>query len=151
VRGSFSRLRGTITVDEDPSRGTLEVVVETASVDTHHEGRDEDLRSARFFDVSNFPTMTFRSSSGRYDGDGVWEVVGELTIRDVTRPLSLQARFRGATLDSQGHPRLGFQAKAILRREDFKLTADLESEVGQLPVGTDVTVEVDAEATLRAS
>ena len=94
--------------------------------------------------------MTYRSISAAYDGDGRWEIEGHLSIRDITRPLNLQARFRGVTLDTQGKTRVGFQARGQLRRRDFNLTADLPNEEGRLPVGTDVDIEIDTEATLQA-
>jgi polyisoprenoid-binding protein YceI len=150
VRGRFTNFSGTITVGEDPSRTKVAVTVGTPSVDTHHETRDEDLRGARFFDVASFPTMTYRSTGAAYDGDGSWDIEGQLTIRDITRPLHLQARFRGAALDTRGNIRVGFQASAQLRREDFNLTADIANEEGRLPVGTDVDIEIDVEAILRA-
>jgi polyisoprenoid-binding protein YceI len=149
VRGRFTALRGSITVYEDPGRTQIELTVNTQSVDTHHEARDQDLRSARFFDVEAFPIMTYSSSAAAYDGDGTWEIDGQLTIRDMTRPVRLEARFRGTTIDTGGHIRAGFHAAARLRRQDFNLIADLAREVGALGIGTDIDVEADVEATLR--
>ena len=149
VRGRFTALSGIITVEEDPSRTQVEFTVNTESVDTHFERRDQDLRSTRFFDVQAFPTMTYRSSLAAYDGDGTWDIDGQLTIRDMTRQVRVQAWFRGTTVDTGGRARVGFHATARLRREDFNFMAELDREVGTLRVGTDVNIEMDIEATLK--
>jgi polyisoprenoid-binding protein YceI len=99
--------------------------------------------------VASFPTMSYRSTRAAYDGYGNWEIDGELTIRDITLPQRLQARFRGVTRDAYGKTRAGFHAAGELRRQGFNLLADLPNEVGELPVGADVVIEVDVEVVLR--
>src|SRR6185312_1464017 len=100
------------TVGDDPIQSSLEVSIATASISTHNAMRDEDLRSPRFFDVAQFPTMTYHSASVVPETDGQWTIEGELVIRDVTRPVRLTASLTGATQDPQGNTRLGVHAHA---------------------------------------
>jgi polyisoprenoid-binding protein YceI len=110
---------------------------------------DEDLRSARFFDVAKYPTMTYRSSRVAAELDGRWTVEGNLTIRDVTLPIPLRAEVTGAVEDEQGHIRLGIHAKAAASRKDFGMLTDLEHENGGLILRNDIVITIDAEALLQ--
>jgi polyisoprenoid-binding protein YceI len=147
VRGRFDKVAGTATIAEDPYQSSLDVAIETASISTHNEQRDEDLRSARFFDVARFPTMTYRGSGGIIaDVNGEWTIQGNLTIRDVTLAVPLTGRLMGIVVDPMGKVRAGLQGRAEVSRKDFGLLADLEREHGGLIVGKDVLISIDAEA-----
>jgi polyisoprenoid-binding protein YceI len=117
VRGTFGEWTGTVTaLPGSWTGGSVEVTVQTASIDTQHERRDADLRGADFFDVANHPTMTFRSRAATVDGTRL-RLEGELTIRGVTRPVLLE----GELLGEQGN-RVGFSASATINRLDYGLT-----------------------------
>src|SRR5579864_6794750 len=112
VDGRFDTLSGSFAVTDDADRrfALIEVSIDAASVDTNVDARDEDLRSPRFFDAASFPALTFRGGSRGPGRDGDWIVDGDLTIRDVVRPVSFNITVRGATLDPHGHTRIGAMA-----------------------------------------
>jgi polyisoprenoid-binding protein YceI len=146
VRGRFETVSGVITVGDDPMATSVEVTVETASVNTMTAARDNDLRSERFLDVATFPTMTYRSTGVTEMPSGVWLVRGDLTLRGITRPMELTTRFEGSLTDPSGKARVAFRARGSITRGDFGLTTELLKEAGGLLVGNDITLEIDAEA-----
>jgi len=150
VRGRFDSISGMVRVADDPLLSSIEVHVDTASLSTHHKGRDEDLRSQRFFDVEKFPKMSYLSTGIRSEPGGRFTVDGNLTLRGTTRPLSLAADFTGIIEDQWGNIRAGFQATASLNRKDFGLTAELDRETGGLLVGKDVHIRIAAEVLLKS-
>jgi polyisoprenoid-binding protein YceI len=145
VRGSFSDVAGTVVIAEDPLASSVEVTVGLASVETGDEARDGHLRSADFFDVENNPTMTFRSTGVRQVGDDRYDVDGELTVRGVTRPLTLRATFEGTATDPWGGERAIFSATGKVNREEFGLTWNQALETGGVLVGKDVDLDIEAE------
>ncbi|MBF6612211.1 MAG: YceI family protein [Chloroflexi bacterium] len=149
VRGRFDRTTGEVTIAEDPTLSSLTISIETASVSTHNAKRDEDLRGPRFFDVEKFPIMTFHSTAVIPELDGNWTVQGELTVRDVTLPVSLTVAITGVILDSKGNVRAGIRAHVQVSRRDFGLLADLEQETGGSKYGRDVYINVDTEILLQ--
>src|SRR5258708_25291321 len=96
VRGRFSDVRGQITIDEEPEDSLVEVEIGASSLSTGNSDRDAHLRSEDFFDVEHHPTITFRSTAVHALPDNAWEVVGDLTVRDTTRTVTLQVDFDGA-------------------------------------------------------
>jgi polyisoprenoid-binding protein YceI len=145
VRGRFPDVTGTVQLDsEDPTNSTIDVVVNVASIDTRQEQRDEHLRSADFFDVANFPALRFTSTRIRRDGDD-FQVDGDLTIRGVTRPVTLHATEEGRTRDPWGGERIGFSASTKINRRDFGLTWNQVLEAGGFAVGDEVKITIDAE------
>lgn len=146
VRGRFNTLSGTITVTDDPLASSLDVQIETASIDTQNAMRDDDLRSAHFLDVSAFPLLSYRGTGVTPELDGRWTVAGELTVRDVTRPVPLGGVFGGAIIDPSGHVRVAFQATTALSRKEFGLMWDVEKESGGILLGRDISIEILAEA-----
>lgn len=146
VRGRFADFDGTITIADDPQHGSVTVTVPLASIDTRDEQRDAHLRSPDFFDVEQFPTMTFRSTAVREVEAGRYEVDGELTVRGVTEPLTLQVSFDGTARDPWGGERLAFSATARLNREDFGLTWNQTLDTGGVLVGKDIDIEIEVEA-----
>jgi polyisoprenoid-binding protein YceI len=144
TRGRFGDFDGTVVVAERPEDSTAEVTIAAASVDTRDETRDGHLRSGDFLDAETFPNMTFRSTAVRRDGRG-WKIDGELTIKDVTRTVTLDAEFDGAEGDPWGGTRAAFSATTELNREDFGLTWNQVLESGGLLVGKTVKVELEVE------
>jgi polyisoprenoid-binding protein YceI len=146
VKGAFSEF----SVDpeiygDDISRATGVVKVKVASLDTREPKRDEHLRSADFFDVARFPTMTYAVKSvERADGDK-YRIIGDLTIRDVTHEVPLTAQVSGPVNDPFGGVRMGVSAEGKLNRHDFGLNWNMITEAGGLLVGDDVKISAEAE------
>ncbi len=147
VRGQFKSFSGTINVGEDPLAASVEASIDLASVDTGDEKRDAHLRSPEFFDVENNPFMTFRSTEVRPSGDG-YTVVGELSLKGVTRTVELDLEFNGISPDPWGGLRAGYTATAELSRKDFGLEWNMALEAGGFMVGDKVKVTLEIEAVL---
>lgn len=149
VRGGFDKVEGTITVGEDPGDSAVEATIDAASVSTREAQRDAHLRSADFLDVEHFPELRFVSSQVRPSDDG-WTVSGQLTIRDVTRPVTLELEFNGSGRDPYGNDRAGFSAVTEIDREDFGITYNAALEAGGVVVGKTVKIELEVEAIRQA-
>ena len=147
VRGSFGSASGTIEVAEDPLESTVEIAVDVASVESGTEDRDNHLRSPDFFDAGEHPQMTFRSSRVDRVGDG-YAMTGDLTIKDVTKSVTLDFEFLGGLIDPEGTPRAAFSASFEADREDWGLTWNMTLESGGFLVGKRIKVSIDAEAVL---
>lgn len=146
VRGRFDRMTGTFTAAKDPAACAVEVTIETPSVSTQNTIRDEDLRSASFFDAAKFLAMTYRGTGIRRSGKG-WVMDGALTIRGVTRTVPLSFEFRGlAPRQAGASERVAFHATASVKRADFEMTRELLDEIGRVTKDPDVWIEIDAEA-----
>ena len=150
VRGSFGEFDGTITVAEDPSESSVEASIKVGSIDTRESRRDAHLRSADFFDAEQYPVATFKSTKVSPDGPGTWRVEGELTIREVTRPVVLDVEFNGVVQDPYGGQRIGFSATAEINREDFGMTYNALLESGGVVVSKTARIEIDGEAVRAA-
>jgi polyisoprenoid-binding protein YceI len=154
VRGRIPDVRGTITLDErEPARSTVEVTLDAASIDTRSEQRDGHLRSADFLDVERFPTITFRSrrvEGARAEEGTSFRVVGDLTIRDVTREVTLDATFDGRGRDPWGGERVSFSATTRIDRRDFGLTWNAALETGGVLVSNDVRLQLEVQAVKAA-
>ena len=146
VRGRFTDVRGRITIAEEPEASHVEVQIGASSLSSGNADRDTHLKSADFFDVERFPTITFRSTSVTALPDNTWEVVGDLTVRDTTRPVTLQVDFDGADISPLGDERIGFSAATDLNREDFGLTWNMALETGGLLVGKTARIELAVQA-----
>jgi polyisoprenoid-binding protein YceI len=147
VKGRFREFSGTIVVDEaDPSRSSVEVEVAATSIDTHDEQRDAHLRSADFFDVETYPALTFRSTEVHPLGGDRFKIDGDLTIRGITQPITLDAELQGVAKDPWGGTRAGFSATASLDRKAFGLTWNNTLETGGLLVGDQVKLVLEIEA-----
>jgi polyisoprenoid-binding protein YceI len=145
VKGRFGAVAGTVRLDEqDPTRSEVEVTIDVASIDTRQPDRDAHLRSADFFDAEHHPVMTFRSRRIARDG-GDYVVDGDLTIRGVSRPVTLRAAEEGRTRDPWGGERVGFSASTRINRRDFGLTWNQALETGGVLVGDEVKISLDVE------
>ncbi|MBZ4414915.1 YceI family protein [Myxococcus sp. RHSTA-1-4] len=152
VHGRFTRFEGKLVLDgEDLTRGSAEVKMEAASLDTGVEQRDNHLRSPDFFDVAAFPKLIFRSRKVTASGKGRYLVTGDLTIRDVTREVVLDAELLGRMKDPWGNERLAFQATTSIDRKDFGLVWNQALETGGVLVGERVDISIDVQAVAAAA
>jgi len=149
VRGDFKDFSGTLELAEDPVDSKVSVTIQAGSVDTHDENRDNHLRTNDFFDVENHPTWTFTSTAIRPISATEWNVDGDLTIRGVTKQVTLDATLEGVVQDPYGLHRVGFSAKTSIEREDFGVSFNGVMEAGGLVVGKKVDIEIEAEATYQ--
>lgn len=147
VKGSFQKLAGTVNFDEKaPEKIAIRADIETASIDTDDAKRDEHLRSPDFFDVAKHPKMTFVSKRAKAAGKGRMQVIGDLTIRGVTREVTLDVEGLDSTVkDPWGNVRRGGSATGKLSRKDFGLTWNKALETGGVVVGDDVWLVLDFE------
>ncbi len=147
VKGAFGDVRGTVwTDDSDAATALVDITIQVASIDTRQEQRDAHLRSADFFDVARFPTITFRSRL--VEGNlraSQFRLVGDLTIRDVTRGIVLEVSSEGRLIDPWGAERAGFSARGKIDRTDFGLTWNQALEAGGLLVGNNIEISVEVE------
>jgi polyisoprenoid-binding protein YceI len=147
TRGRFSRWSGTLMVPGgDFSRATVDVVIDAASIDTGVARRDDHLRSAEFLDVNRYPNIIFSARRVSAEPDGSLRVVGALTIRDVTRHVSLAVLPNGRTLEPWGKQRVGFLATATIERRDFGFSGNPALDAGGLVIGQRIEVEIEVEA-----
>jgi len=150
VTGRFKSLRGTIEYDPAaPRLGRAEVEVDAQSVDTSVEDRDNHLRSADFFDVANHPTITFRSRRVETEGEDKGQLIGDLTIRGVTKEVVLDVEKEGEGVDPWGAHRVAFSAKTTLNRKDFGVSWNQVLDNGGVLVGDKVKVILQIEAVAR--
>ena len=146
VRGRFTDFAGEIVVGETPETSSVNVTIRAASVESSDEKRDGHLRGGDFLDVAQFPTIEFRSTAVELNRDGTAKVTGDLTIKDVTRPVTLDVEFEGAESDPWGGRRLGFSAGTEIDREDWGLTWNVALETGGMLVGRKIRLELNVQA-----
>ena len=150
VRGSFKTFEGTLELGDRPESSAVSLTIDARSVDTREAARDDHLRTNDFFDVENHPTWTFQSTRITPESPTEFKVDGDLTIRGVTRPVTLDVEFEGVVKDPYGMHRVGFSAKTSINREDFGVAFGAVMEAGGLVVAKKVDIEIDLEATLQA-
>jgi len=151
VRGRFTKFTGNIALDEaDLTRSTVEATIDASSIDTGTGQRDEHLRSADFFDVERFPELRFRSTRIEKVGPENYRLVGELTIRDVSREIALDVEYGGRGKDPWGNERIGFTATAALDRKDFGLKWNQALETGGVLVSDRVELELEVQGVRAA-
>jgi polyisoprenoid-binding protein YceI len=152
VRGRFSDFEGTIQYDEaNPERSSVNATIQATSIDTNESDRDTHLRSADFFDVEKFPTLTFRSTRVTKKGSESFDVAGDLTIHGVTKPVTLNVTFLGKATDPWGNERLGFEGETTINRKDFGLTWNAALETGGFLVGDEIKISVSVQALPQAA
>jgi polyisoprenoid-binding protein YceI len=146
VKGRITDVEGVIYTDEkDPKKSSVEATLNAASIDTRTDQRDQHLRSADFLNVEKYPTIKFRST--RIEGDrDHFKLTGDVTIRDVTRPITLDVEFEGRTKDPWGGERVGFSAKGKIDRRDFGLTWNQTLEAGGVLVGNEIKIDLEIQA-----
>ena len=151
VRGYFREFSGVLVTAEDPTQSSVTATINMDSIDTRQEQRDAHIRSADFFDVENNPYMTFRSTGVRTEDGADWLLDGELTLKGITRPVTLELELNGFGPDAYGGTRAGFSAKTEISRKEFGVDIDMPMDGGGVVVGDKVTVELEIEAVLRTA
>jgi polyisoprenoid-binding protein YceI len=146
TRGRFTKAEGTIVIGDTPETSSVQVTIDAASIQSNSEQRDGHLVSPDFLNVEKYPTVTFASTGFRRTGDRTFELDGDLTIRDITNPVTLKGEYLGAGQDPFGKTSVGFSASTTFEREDFDMTWNMALEAGGWLVGKTVTVEVEVEA-----
>jgi polyisoprenoid-binding protein YceI len=148
VRGHFKAFSGELDLNEqNPTASSVNVTIETASIDTGNDGRDGHLRSPDFFDVEHYPTATFKSARVEALGGERYRVYGDLTIHGVTRELPLELSVEGPVKDMQGNRRVAFSLTGELSRKDFGLNWNVALESGGWLVSDKVTLGIEAQVT----
>jgi polyisoprenoid-binding protein YceI len=149
VRGAFNDFEGSAHIDTaTPANSKVELSIKTASIDTGVEDRNAHLRSGDFFEVEAYPTITFTSTDVERDGDD-WTITGDLTIKDVTRPISIEFESNGSARDPFGNLRVGFEGQATLSRKDWGLTWNAALETGGFLVSDKIKLEFDISAIAK--
>ncbi|MFD4946865.1 YceI family protein [Streptomyces sp. NPDC058239] len=152
VRGTFGEHEGSLKLDgHNPARSAASIDVKIASVDTGIADRDGHLVSGDFFDAEKFPLMTFRSTHAEQLGGDKYRITGDLTIKDVTRPLAIDLEFNGSATDVYGNERVGFEGGADILRSDWGLTWNAALETGGVMVSDKVKLNFDISAIKAAA
>lgn len=146
VRGRFGDVEGSLTFAEDPLASSVAITIGVASIDTGTPDRDAHLTSPDFFDAETFPQITFRSTGVREVAGDTFVLDGDLTVRDVTRPVSFTATYNGVGRNPWGQVVVGFEGRIELDREDFGLTWNQALETGGVLVGKVATIDIALEA-----
>ena len=151
VRGSFNEFEGSGYFDaENPDNSHLNLTIQAASIDTRNADRDGHLRSNDFFDMEKYPEITFASTAVTQVDDDNYRVTGDLTIKGVTNPVTVDFEYTGTAVDLYGNHRLGFEGKTTVNRKDWGITWNAGLEAGGVLVGEKVTLEFEVSA-IRAS
>lgn len=149
VKGRFGDVSGTLQVNAaDPAKSVVDVTIKAASIDTREPQRDTHLRSADFFDVERFPTLRFKSTRVSGEAEDL-KVTGDLTIRDVTREVTLTVTPEGQGKDPWGGERAGYSAKGKINRTEFGLTWNQVLEAGGVVVGDEIKISIDVEVVKK--
>ena len=148
VRGSFKKFDVTVVTAANPEHSTLTASIEVESVNTNQEQRDSHLRTSDFFAVDEFPTMDFVSTGLRHDGEDFY-LDGDLTLRGVTKPISIKGEFGGIITDGYGQTKAGASGTVKLNRKDFGVNWNAAIEGGGLTLGDEVTVTIEGQVVLQ--
>lgn len=151
VRGAFNEFEGTLQLDgSDPTNSSAAVTIEAASIDTRNADRDAHLKSNDFFSMDEYPTITFTSTAAEVTGDDTYNLTGDLTIKGVTRSVTIPFEFTGAVVDPWGNNRIGFEGSTTVNRKDFGINFNAALEAGGLLVSDKVTLEFELSAVKAA-
>jgi len=146
VRGRFNEFSGTVAFDEDnPTSSTIDVTIDVTSIDTREQQRDDHLRSPDFFDAANFPNMTFKSKQIEKTGDNNGRLIGDLTIKDITKEVALDVEYAGQAQSPWGTTNAGFSASGSIDRKEFGLTWNQALETGGILVGDRIKIDIEVE------
>ena len=150
VSGFFKSFEGSLTTDsEDFENAKVEFSLDVNSIDTTQAQRDEHLKGAEFFDAEKYPKITFKSTSLTKDGDD-YKLKGDLTIKDVTKPVSLDVEFGGSAADFYGNTKAGFEVTGKINRKDFGLVWDGVTEAGSVVLGSDIKLIINVQFAKQA-
>lgn len=148
VRGQFREFEGSLTVADNPLESSVEAVIELSSVDTRNDDRDNHLRSADFFSVESNPKMSFTSTSVRQEGNDL-VAVGDLTIKDVSKPVEITLDYLGTGTDPWGGSRVGFEGTTTLSRKEWGIDFNIPLEGDKVVIGDKINVVLAIEAVLQ--
>jgi polyisoprenoid-binding protein YceI len=149
VRGHFTSFEGTIVTADEPTQSSVTATIDLNSIDTRNQQRDDHIRSADFFEVEKYPTMTYRSTGLTADGD-TWLVDGELSLHGVTRAVQLRLELNGFSADPYGGYRAGFSATAEINRKDFGISIDMPMDGGGVVIADKIAIQLEVEAVLQS-
>ena len=152
VSGFFKSFTGELTTDNDDfSDASIDFSLDIASIDTNQTQRDEHLKSDLFFDAEKYPNLTFKSSSfTKTDEEDEYELKGDLTIKDITKPVTLAVEFGGSATDFYGNTKAGFEITGKINRKEFGLTWDGVTEAGSVVVGEDIKLLINVQFAKQA-
>jgi polyisoprenoid-binding protein YceI len=150
VTGTFKSFAGSMESEsEDFQNGSIEFTLDVDSIDTNQEQRDSHLKSADFFDATQFPKISFKSASFKKVGDD-YELSGDLTIRNVSKPVKLNVEFGGRATDFYGNDKAGFEISGKISRKEFGLTWDGITEAGAIVVGDEIKLQINVQFAKQA-
>ncbi len=151
VRGSFNEFDGTGSFDADnPTAAQLQLTIQAASIDTRNEDRDGHLRSNDFFDMDTHPQINFTSTAVEQTGDAEYQVTGDLTIKGVTKPVTIEFEYTGTAVDPYGNTRIGLDGETTVNRKDWGVNWNTALEAGGVLVSDKVTLEFEVSAIRTA-
>ena len=150
VRGRFTDFTADIVTKDDPLDSTVNAVVQMASIDTNDEGRDNHLRTNDFFEIETYPEIRFASTAIRQSDETTFAVTGDLTIKDVTKPVTIEFEQTGSAIDPFGNTRVGFEGEITVNRKDWGLTWNAALETGGVLVSDKITLEFEVSAIKTA-
>jgi polyisoprenoid-binding protein YceI len=147
VRGAFGSFTGSAVLDaDDPARSSAELTVEVASVDTGNAQRDDHLRTNDFFDAATYPQIRFVSTAVERVDDTEYRLTGDLTIKGITKPVTVEFTYTGSAVDPWGNERAGFEGRAVINRKDWGVNFNAALEAGGVLVSEKITLEFDVSA-----
>ena len=151
VSGFFKSFAGELVTDgDDFENAEIDFTLDIDSIDTNQTQRDEHLKSAEFFDAATYPKISFKSTSFTKTGDDEYALKGDLTIKDVTKPVSLDVEFGGSAADFYGNTKAGFEISGKINRKEFGLTWDGVTEAGSIVVGEDIKLLINVQFAKQA-
>jgi polyisoprenoid-binding protein YceI len=150
VRGSFNEFEGTAVFDGDPANTTVNLTIKAASIDTRNAQRDEHLRSNDFLAMETYPEITFTSTAFRQTGDDTFELSGHLTVRGVTKNITIPFTYEGAATDPFGNLRVGFEGSTTISRKDYGINWNAALETGGVLVSDKIVLEFEVSAIKKA-
>jgi polyisoprenoid-binding protein YceI len=152
VRGSFKEFEGSGYFDPvDPSNSRIELTIQARSIDTGNADRDNHLRSNDFFDMDNYPEITFVSTSVEKEGETTYRVTGDLTIKGISKPVTIEFDYNGAAVDPFQNERIGFEGTVTVNRKDWGVNWNAALEAGGVLVSDKVVLEFDVSAIKQSS
>jgi polyisoprenoid-binding protein YceI len=151
VRGAFNEFEGSAVIDgENPANSSASVTIKVDSVDTRNAQRDGHLRTNDFLDIETYPEIRFVSTSIQHEGGTEFQVTGDLTIKDVTKSITIPLEFEGAAKDPFGNDRIGFEGSVVINRKDWGITWNAALETGGVLVSDKITLEFEISAIKTA-
>ena len=151
VRGNFNEFEGSLRLDTaDPGQSSAEISIDVASVDTRQQQRDDHLRNNDFFDAPTYPKITFKSTKVEQVDSENFKVTGDLTIKETTKPVTVDFELTGAAKDPFGNERVGFEGKAVINRTDWGVNWNAALETGGILVSEKVTLELEVSAVKQS-